>query len=111
MSLHVLAQGSLVSDPQERTSAAGKPYCIASLRVPMDGEESMLASLIAFDAAAVQALLQLHKGDPVSVAGEGKLTSWTGKDGQEKHGLSVTVRVAMSVYQARKRRRDAAEAF
>jgi single-stranded DNA-binding protein len=109
MSLHVLAQGTLAGDPQARTSAAGKPYCTALLRVPIDGEESMLLSLIAFDREAVEALLRLHKGDPVSVAGMGKLTQWTGKDGVEKHGLSVTAQAVLSIYQTAKRKREAPE--
>ena len=69
----------------------------------------MLASLIAFDAPAVKALMQLRKGDPVSVAGMGKLTQWTGKDGVEKRGISVTVQAVISIYQARKRKREAPE--
>jgi single-stranded DNA-binding protein len=107
MSLSVLCQGSLAGDPQSRTSAAGKLYCTALLRVPLDGEESMLTSLIAFESAAVKALMQLHKGDPVSVAGMGKLTSWTGKEGQERRGISITVQSVLSIYQARKRKREA----
>ena len=109
MSLHVLAQGSLAADPQERASSAGKPFVTCLLRVLVDGEESMLASLIAFDTSAVKALMQLHKGDPVSVAGMGKPTQWTGRDGVEKRGMSVTVQAVLSIYQARKRKREAPE--
>ena len=69
----------------------------------------MLASLIAFDATAVQALSKLHKGDPISVAGVGKLTQWAGRDGVEKRGLGVTVQAVLTIYQARKRKREAAE--
>jgi single-stranded DNA-binding protein len=107
MSLYVLASGTLVADPQPRTSAAGKQYITASMRVPIDGEDSVLASLIAFESDAIKALAQLHKGDPVSVAGQGKLTTWTGRDGTEKRGLGVTVQAVLSVYQARKRMREA----
>jgi len=109
MSLHVLAQGSLTGDPQERTSATGKPLVTCLLRVPIDGEESMLASLISLDATACKVLMRLHKGDPVSVAGQGKLTQWTGRDGVEKRGISVTMESMLSVYQARRRRKEAPE--
>jgi hypothetical protein len=48
-------------------------------------------------------------GDAVSVAGMGKLTQWTGRDNIEKHGISITVQAVLSIYQARKRKREAPE--
>ena len=104
--LNVLATGTLVSDPRERTTAAGKPYCTASLRVPAEDADALLASLIAFDAAAVSSLLALVKGDTCAVAGRAKLTTWE-KNGEQRHGLSVTVDRVLSVYSAGKARKAA----
>lgn len=104
--LSVLCSGSLVSDPRERTTQAGKSFATASMRVPAEDGEALLASLIAFDAGAVSALLALRKGDALAVSGRGKLTEWE-KNGEQRHGLSVTVDRVLSAYQAGKARKAA----
>jgi len=106
--LSVLCSGSLVSDPRERTTTAGKPYVTASMRVPAEDAEAMLVSIIAFNADTVAAILALQRGDSVAVAGRGKLSSWT-KDGEEKHGLSVVADKVLTVYAAGKQRKVARE--
>ncbi len=104
--LSVLCSGSLVSDPRARTTAAGKAYATASMRVPAEHAEAMLVSVIAFAADAVTALLALGKGDACAIAGRAKLTSWE-KDGEEKHGLSVVADKVLTVYAAGKARKAA----
>jgi len=103
--LSVLASGTLVRDPEQRTSAAGKPYATALMRVPAEDTDPTLASLIAFERDAVAALLALTRGDSLAVAGRGKLTSWT-KDGEEHHGLSVVVEQVLTLYAIEKRRKQ-----
>ncbi len=71
----------------------------------VDGEDSTLVSLVAFSDTAVQALLELRKGDQAAVAGSAKPTSWTGRDGKECHGLSIIVERVMSLYEVRQRPR------
>ena len=102
--LSVLMSGTLVSDPKERTSAAGKPYATALLRVPCEDADPMLVSIIVFAADVVAALLALSRGDSCAIAGRGKLASWE-KDGEEKHGLSVVADKVLTVYQAGKQRK------
>lgn len=72
--LNVLCSGSLVSDPRDRTTPAGKSYATGQMRVPAEDAEAMLVSIIAFNADAVAALLGLAKGDAVAIAGRAKLT-------------------------------------
>ena len=103
--LSVLISGKLVRDPQTRTGKSRKPYTTALVAVPVkamsDGdEERVLVSVIAFGQAA-EALAALAKGDDVSCAGNGRLSSWT-KDGVECHGLAVTVYRVLTAYQRRK---------
>lgn len=105
--LSVLCSSSLVSDPRQRTTAAGKAYATASMRVPAEDAEAMLVSIIAFAADAVTGLLALSKGDALAIAGRGKLSSWTGQDGAEKHGLSVVADQVLTIYQIEKRRKRA----
>lgn len=106
--LSVLASGTLVSDPRARTTAAGKAYATAALRVACEDAEAMLVSVIAFDAGAVAALLALQKGDACAIAGRAKLTSWE-KAGEQKHGLSVTADKVLTIYQIDKKRRQASQ--
>ena len=108
--LSVLCSGSLVADPKSRTSATGKAYATASLRCPAEDSEAMLVSVIAFSADAVAAILALQRGDSCAIAGRGKLSQWTGQDGSEKHGLSVTADKVLTVYAAGKLRKGAREA-
>ncbi len=104
--LSVLASGTLAADPKARTSASGKAFATALLRVPSEDAEAMLASVITFDSGAVAALLALSKGDALAIAGRAKLSEWT-KDGEQKHGLSVIADKVLTVYQAGKLREQA----
>ena len=104
MSFDVLITGRLVKAPERRTAKNGNAFAVASVAVPTEADESMLASVIAFRSEAVAALLALGKGDAVALAGKAKLNSWTGSDGTAKHGLSVTVDVVTSVYHVRRKR-------
>lgn len=54
------------------------------------------------------ALLALQRGDSVAIAGRAKLSTWE-KDGEQKHGLSVTADRVMSAYAAGKQRKAARE--
>jgi hypothetical protein len=88
--INILASGVLTGAPRSRTSANGKSYVTGSLRA--SGKESdIFVSFICFAEEAQAELLALHPGDGLSIAGPGKLTEWTGKDGTQKHGLSVVV--------------------
>lgn len=106
--LSILASGTLVSDPKARQSVTGKTYATALLRVPSEDAEAMLVSVIAFNADAVAALLALSKGDSCSIAGRASLRTWD-KDGEQRHGLSVTADRVLSAYAAGKARKAARE--
>ena len=85
MSFFALISGHLTSDPAQRIGASGKPYTTASIRA-----DELLASVIGFGELAEQ-LVGFSKGDAVAVGGKAKLTQWTGKDGGERHGISLVV--------------------
>jgi single-stranded DNA-binding protein len=87
VSLYLLATGALIADPQSRDGPKG-PFTTATIRVA--GDDPVLVSSIAFGDAA-ERLLEFAKGDAISVSGRARLTSWTGRDGAEKHGLSLVV--------------------
>lgn len=101
--LSALASGTLVREAQQRQGSSGRPYATASMRVPCDGDEAVLVSIVAFSTTAIEALLGLKKGDTLAVTGRAKLTSWE-KDGETHHGLSVVAEQVMTHYQLEKRR-------
>lgn len=110
MSLDVLCTGRLVKPAETRQAKSGSTYAVAQLSVAIEGDEAgVLCSLIAFRDTAVEALLVLGPGDAVSVAGRARVTTWTGRDGEAKAGLSIVVEQVMSVYAVR-RKREAVQA-
>ena len=84
MSFFALVSGTLAADPQARDGQKGQ-FATATIRA-----DELFASAIAFSEAGEQ-LLTFSKGDAVAVGGKAKLTQWTGKDGLERHGISITV--------------------
>jgi len=66
------------------------------VRVPIEREDAALVSVIAFDDEACAALESLRKGDAVSIKGPLKPTTWTGRDGEARHGLSMIVQQIMT---------------
>ncbi len=103
--LSALISGRLVQDPRKRTGKTGKPYTTALLTVPVEAvsegdPDRVLASVIAFGQAG-EALAALAKGDDMSIAGSGRLSTWT-KDGVECRGLAVTAHRVLSAYARRK---------
>ena len=99
MSLYILATGSLAADPVRRTGAKGD-YATGLLRTATD-DGSVLISLIAFNDAA-EALLEHRHGSTLSVSGRARLSSWTGRDGAECHGLAVVAEQITSAAAARR---------
>ncbi|MDE2303546.1 MAG: single-stranded DNA-binding protein [Sphingomonadales bacterium] len=95
MSAQIAAYGRLGSDPEKRTSQAGKEWARASIAVQLcearDGEDDAPAtwlSIVAFGRVA-ETLARHRKGDLVSVAGRLQLNRWTDREGQTREQLQV----------------------
>ena len=88
MTLYAMDVGTLITDPRSRAGATG-PFTTAPVRV-IDGDEATMVSMISFGGNA-ERLLDFSKGDAITVSGRTRLTNWTGRDGAEKHGISVVV--------------------
>lgn len=104
--ISVMAAGTLIGTPAERTSKAGNKFVTAQLKA-FDGDESSLVSLVAFDEAICKALTALSKGDAITVSGSCKPTTWTARDGSQALGLNVVVKVVMTQYAVTKKRKAA----
>jgi len=99
VSLHILATGALIADPVRRTGAKGD-FATATLRV-VTNDDAILVSVIAFGETAETLLAHRH-GSTLAVSGRAKLTSWTGRDSEEHHGLSLVIEQVASASAARR---------
>ena len=106
--LSVLIEGTLIAAPVQRTSAKGTPFVTVQLRCNGDDSESILCSVIAFQASAAEALAALAGGDTVAVAGPAALSQWE-KNGEHRVGLKVTATRVLTVYEAGLRRKAASQ--
>ena len=106
--LSAIISGSIVTAPKHGTSKAGTEWANAVVRVPCGqnretGEqESAFVQVAAFGEQA-ERLAKLTKGDSISAAGALKPTTYV-KDGQERHGLSLTATGILTAYAERKKR-------
>jgi single-stranded DNA-binding protein len=107
VSITALVAGKLIADPEHRTGQSGKPFVLAKV-VAHDGDDDALVSVMAFGDAARQ-LGAMGKGDAVAINGRAKVTTWTGKDGGARAGLSVTADAVLSAYHVQRRRQAVAE--
>ena len=106
--LSVLIEGTLIAAPVQRTSSKGTPFVTVQVRCSGDDGESVLCSVIAFQASAAEALTALAAGDTVAVAGPAALSQWE-KNGEHRVGLKVTATRVLSVYEAGMRRKAASQ--
>ena len=106
--LSVLIEGTLLAAPVQRTSAKGTPFVTVQVRCSGDDGESILCSVIAFQASVIEALGALAGGDTVAVAGAAALSQWE-KDGVHRVGLKVTATRVLTVYEAGMRRKAASQ--
>ena len=102
--LSVLIEGTLIAAPVQRTSAKGTPFVTVQVRCSGDDGQSVLCSVIAFQASVAEALAALAAGDTVAVAGPAALSQWE-KNGEHRIGLKVTAARVLSVYKAGMRRK------
>jgi single-stranded DNA-binding protein len=87
MTAHVLVTGALYRQPEQRTSKAGKPFVVATIRAAT-GEVSQFWNVIAFSESAQTELSRLAAGDVVSLQGALKAEIYE-KNGEAKLSLGV----------------------
>ena len=104
-----LLAGTIASTPKSGTSASGVRWANCVIRCPVGQDkegaaESAFVSVACFGDDA-DALARLGKGDSVTAQGSIKPTVYE-KDGQERHGLSMTAAHLLTAYQVKKKRGD-----
>ena len=87
MSIECKFNGFCAADAETRTSQAGKKW--VRLRVGVGKDDAVQWLSVAVFGQAAAAAAELKKGDRCLCEGNIKLDSWRGKDGVDRHGLSV----------------------
>ena len=88
MTAIALITGNLSKPAEQKTSANGKPYTTANVRVK-SGDSQHFFRVMAFDPDLQTALLDMKSGDGISVTGHLSAELYTGKDNQPRLSLSV----------------------
>jgi hypothetical protein len=77
-----IVSGVIFKAPQTKTSKAGKPYAIATIREGT-GERVRWWKAFVFNEFAIEEILGLGDGDPIAVSGEFDCELWTPEGGGE----------------------------
>jgi hypothetical protein len=113
MSIDALVSGVLHSKPTARTTKVGRTFATAMVRAPVRGGTDTEAppvcfvSVIAFDDAAVSALLALEAGDSVSLAGEATPKVYAPASGEPRASLDLLAHAVVSPYSVQRKRQAA----
>jgi single-stranded DNA-binding protein len=100
--LDVAFFGVIAADAERKVAQSGKPW--VRLRVGAgQGDQLQWVSVAVFGKAA-DAAGELKKGDRAYFEGSIKLDTWTGRDGVERHGLSVAAFVCARTHNIGRRR-------
>ena len=108
--LTALIAGQLATTPKSGTAASGTQWANCVVRCPCGqnretgDQESAFVQIAAFGEHAAT-LSRLAKGDAVTAQGALKPTTYM-KDGQERHGLSLTANGILTPYALKKKRGD-----
>lgn len=96
----IMLSGNIAKTPEQRTSKNGNPFATATVRT-QTAEGDLFASITAFSELA-PILAGLQRGDPVTIISNAKVTTYQGKDGDAKAGLSITASriIALADHQA-----------
>ena len=84
-----LVAGNIWGDPEKRVGKNNSIFVVTKLRAQGSQPELVIVNVIAFDAAACQALLELRDGAAVSLAGSLLPKVWIDKQGVSRAALDM----------------------
>lgn len=100
--IEALVTGKLHGAPEQRLDKTNQPFSVCKVRASLAGDnENVLVNVIAFDADACAALLDMHDGDGISLAGTITPRVWTDKQGNTRPVLDMVAHRVLSVQDAR----------
>jgi single-stranded DNA-binding protein len=104
MAIDCAFYGFLACDADPRTSQTGKSW--VRLRVGTGKGDSVQWVSVAVFGEAAEFAADLRKSDRVYVEGTLRLDSWKGRDGRERHGLSVAATLCEPTHGIGRARRE-----
>ena len=102
--IDALIGGTLHAAAEQKTGQAGKPFVVCKVRTPMQSGEALFVNVICFDKTACAALLALHAGEPVHIAGMLTPKVWTPASGEPRPVLDLVASACLTAYAVQKRR-------
>ena len=108
--IDALIGGTLHADAEQKTGQAGKPFVVCKVRTPMANGESLFVNVICFNQTAGAALLALHAGEPVHLAGTLTPKVWTPANGEPRPVLDMVAHACLTTYAVQRQRKATADA-
>jgi single-stranded DNA-binding protein len=95
MSARGIVNGVLSRDPAQKTSKAGKPYVIATIR---DGKGDAVRwwKVFIFGESLIEEIMRLGDGEPIAVAGEFDCEVYAPASGESRLSWRITADAVLS---------------
>jgi hypothetical protein len=103
--IDALIAGRLYGKPQSRDGKNGRPYATTKVRVPTRDGNAIFVNVIAFEDAAVTAILALDNGDSIALAGELTPKVYTPPAGEPRPSLDLLAHAVISAYHVARKRK------
>jgi single-stranded DNA-binding protein len=110
MTAFALITGVIFRAPIQKTSKAGKPFTVCTVKAGSDDTGGDFWSVLIFSESAQLEMLRLEVGDAVSVRGKMELKTYTANDGTTKIGRSIFADAALGLRPAPRTKAKAAKA-
>lgn len=94
--IEALIGGKLQGEPEERRGKADSMYVVARVRAQATDGELIIVNVIAFNADVGAALLELHDGDAVALAGSVTPKVWSDRQGVARAALDMVAARVLS---------------
>jgi len=102
--MDALVGGKLHAKPEARTGKNGNTFATAKVRAAAGDGESLFVNVIAFDHAAVTALLALDAGDSIALSGSLTPKTWTDREGNARPAVDLVAHAILSPYHVTRKR-------
>ena len=88
-SLTAQALGNITSDIELRKTTGGKDFASFTVAVNHDRDNTSFVKVAVWGKTAEFVSRNFGKGDPISVAGTGKINTWEAKDGTKRTDFEI----------------------
>jgi len=101
MSARAIVSGVLFKAPTSKTSKAGKPYAVATIREG-SGERVRWWKAFVFSESSIDEILKLEDGEPIAVAGEFDCELYAPPGGEVRLSWKITADSVLTAHAKRK---------